>query len=67
MLRLVGMIESRELCLSDFAIEDLKILAKDEDAYVRLTRGILLMWRFALHAPAGAASGEDNLDIPEIS
>lgn len=63
--RLVKMVESRELCLSDFAIEDLKVLAKDEDAYVRLTRGILLMWRFALHAPAGAASGEDELDISE--
>ena len=68
MLRLVDMIESRELSLSDYRIEDLKILAKNEDAYERLTRGMLLMWRFALHAPAVAADNDaGNLDIPETS
>jgi hypothetical protein len=52
LLRLVDLIESRDLCLTDFAIERLRVLEGNEDSYRRVMQAILLLWRFPLQSPA---------------
>jgi hypothetical protein len=62
LLELVETIESRELGLQDFAIEHLRVLASNEDAYNRVTQAILLLLRFPLQSPSIDSSAVSRAD-----